>query len=55
MSGKDKLKDMLDAIVNKNNDSAKVTFHSYLQDKFKSVLNPTIEQPSVEIQVKDGE
>jgi hypothetical protein len=56
MDNKEQLKNMLDAIVNKNTDSAKVTFHSYLQDKFKSLMNPgPIEdvQPEVEVPVEE--
>lgn len=40
MADKEKLRDMLDAIVDDNNEQAQVAFHSYLEDKMKEVLNP---------------
>lgn len=48
MADKDKLRDMLDNLVNDNNDQAQVNFHNYLEDKMKEVLNPDAVDADVE-------
>ena len=41
MNTKEQLKSLIDAIVNKNHESAQVTFHNFLQDKMQNILHPT--------------
>lgn len=38
MADKDKLRDMLDAIIDDNDDKAQVDFHSYVTDKMRDTL-----------------
>ena len=40
MADKDKLRDMLDSIIDDNSDKAQVDFHSYVTDKMKDTLHP---------------
>ena len=40
MADKDKLRDMLDALIDDKSEQAQVAFHSYLETKMKDVLNP---------------
>ncbi len=56
MADKDKLRDMLDAIIDDNNEKAQVDFHSYVTDKVRDQLNiNTAEEEEVvdEPEVKD--
>jgi len=39
MADKDKLRDMLDAIIDDNDDKAQVDFHSYVTDKMRDTLD----------------
>lgn len=43
MADKDKLRNMLDAIVDDNNDQAQVDFHGYLENKMREIINPAEE------------
>ena len=40
MANKDKLRDMLDAIIDDDTTKAEVDFHEYLSGKMKDVMNP---------------
>ena len=40
MADKDKLRDMLDSLIDDNNDQAQVHFHGYLEDKMRDMLRP---------------
>ncbi len=40
MADKQKLRDMLDSLIDQNSDQAQVDFHGYLEDKMKEVLSP---------------
>ena len=40
MADKQKLRDMLDSLIDSNSDQAQVDFHGYLEDKMKEVLSP---------------
>lgn len=40
MADKEKLRDMLDAMIDQNAEQAQVNFHSYLEDKMREVLHP---------------
>jgi hypothetical protein len=40
MADKEKLRDMLDSLIDQNSDQAQVHFHSYLEDKMREVLRP---------------
>lgn len=40
MADKDKLRDMLDAIIDDKGEQAQVAFHGYLEQKMKDMLNP---------------
>ncbi len=40
MADKQKLRDMLDSLIDSNSDQAQVDFHQYLEVKMKDVLNP---------------
>jgi len=42
MADKEKLRDMLDALIDDNSDKAQVDFHSYLSDKMKEVIHPDV-------------
>lgn len=55
MADKEKLKDMLDAIIDNNTEKAEVDFHSYLQGKMKDVMHgeEVEEEPAGE--VEDGD
>ena len=48
MADKGKLRDMLDAIIDDNDEKAQVDFHSYLTDKMKDQLNP----PEVDVELE---
>lgn len=39
MADKDKLRDMLDSIIDDNDEKAQVDFHSYVTDKMKDTIN----------------
>lgn len=45
MTPQERLKTMLDAMVNKNEESARVSFHSYLQDKLRALVKPEVVPP----------
>ena len=40
MDDKDKLRYMIDALVDDNSEQAEVDFHQYLEDKMKEVIHP---------------
>ncbi len=40
MADKEKLRNMLDSLIDSNSDQAQVDFHGYLEDKMKEVLSP---------------
>jgi len=44
MANTEKLKDMLDNLVNGKPEIAQVAFHDYLRGKFHGTINGTIEQ-----------
>lgn len=46
---KDKLKSMLDNMIDGKSEQAQVDFHDYLQDKMKATINPQ----EVEVEVDD--
>ncbi len=49
MADKEKLKDMLNAIIDKKPDEqAQVLFHDYLEDKMRDVLKPVVD-PETEV------
>ena len=52
MSGKEKLKSMLNNIVNDNNVEAQVDFHSYLKDKMHSAYKAGATAPKLEPRVE---
>lgn len=39
MADKQKLRDMLDSLIDQNNDQAQVHFHTYLENKMRELLN----------------
>ncbi len=39
MADKQKLRDMLDSLIDQNSEQAQVDFHTYLEDKMREVLN----------------
>ena len=43
MADKQKLRDMLDSLIDQNSDQAQVHFHSFLEDKMKEMLKPEAE------------
>jgi len=43
MADKEKLKGMLDSIVDKKDEQAQVFFHDYLEDKMRDVLKPVVD------------
>jgi hypothetical protein len=47
MADNDKLRDMLDALIDDNSEKAQVDFHSYLSDKMKETLTGE-EEPATE-------
>ena len=47
MADKDKLRDMLDSLIDDNSDQAQVHFHNYLEDKMKDVINPAADEEVV--------
>ena len=40
MADLDKLRDMLDAVIDDNGDKAEVDFHEYLGGKMRDAINP---------------
>jgi hypothetical protein len=40
MSDTEKLKDMLDNLIDQRSEQAQVNFHEYLQGKMSEILNP---------------
>lgn len=46
MAETDKLRDMLDNLINDKPEQAQVNFHSYLQDKMQEVVKGTTEKPA---------
>jgi len=52
MADKEKLKDMLNSIVDKKDEQAQVFFHDYLEDKMRDVLKPVVD---AEAKVVDAE
>lgn len=47
MADTDKLKDMLDNLINDKPEQAQVDFHAYLQDKMQEVIKPVdAEEPA---------
>lgn len=46
MADKQKLNDMLDAMVNDETEKAEIAFHSYLKDKMQDVLKGQQEEPA---------
>ena len=51
MADKQKLRDMLDSLIDDKSDQAQVDFHQYLEVKMKDVLNP--EEVETEVDAKD--
>lgn len=41
MADKDKLRDMLDALIDDNSEKAQVDFHAYVTNKMKDAINDT--------------
>ena len=48
MADKDKLRDMLDSIIDDNDEKAQVDFHSYVTDKMKDTLDLNPEEEEAE-------
>jgi hypothetical protein len=50
----ERLKNMLDSIVNDKQEDAEVAFHGYLQDKMKGIVSAVTgeESPEVEVEVE---
>lgn len=47
---KEQLKQLVDAIINNNDEAAEVAFHSFAEDKMKSILGREVpEAPAVEV------
>jgi hypothetical protein len=46
MADNDKIRDMLDALIDDNSEKAQVDFHSYLSDKMKETLQGEEESAS---------
>ena len=53
MADKDKLRDMLDALIDDNDEKAEVDFHSYVTDKMKDTLGLNSDDDEVEVEVED--
>ena len=54
MADKQKLRDMLDSLIDSNSDQAQVDFHQYLEVKMKDVLNPEADvEAEAEVDAKD--
>lgn len=45
---KEELRNFLDSMVSDNSEQAQVHFHSYLEDKMRSIVNPTSDVESDE-------
>ena len=52
MADNEKLRDMLDALIDDNSEKAQVDFHSYLNDKMKETMQGE-EEPSTDDEVAD--
>jgi len=56
MADKEKLKDMLNSIVDKKDEQAQVFFHDYLENKMRDVLKPVVDtETKVDAEVVDDE
>ena len=53
MADKDKLRDMLDAIIDDNSEKAQVDFHSYVTDKMKDTLQPEVSDGDETVNTED--
>lgn len=53
MADKDKLRDMLDAFIDDNDEKAQVDFHSYVTDKMKDTLGLASEESDDEVELDD--
>ena len=49
MTDKDKLRDVLDSLIDQNSDQAEVHFHNYLEDKMREVLKDETNDPDAEV------
>ncbi len=48
MANKEKLRDMLDALIDDNSETAQIDFHAYLSDKMKEVMGGESESESTQ-------
>ena len=55
MADKEKLRDMLDAIIDDNTEKAEVDFHSYVTDKMKEQIHGVADEEEVEDEDLDEE
>lgn len=53
MADKEKLKDMLDAIIDDNSEKAEVDFHEYLGGKMRDAINPEVAVDDDEVSDED--
>ena len=53
MADKEKLRAMLDNIIDDKGEQAQVEFHAYLQDKMQDILGKTVEAPNDDAQETD--
>jgi len=53
MADNDKLRDMLDALIDDNSEKAQVDFHSYLSDKMKDTLQGEEESAELDSTTQD--